>query len=73
MMPLSPARDARSWFRSDHGRRYGRDIAIIVVLKLVLLIALYVFFVAPQPRADTSPDATRQHLLDNPPNSDDRH
>ncbi|HEX6833400.1 MAG TPA: hypothetical protein VF132_07700 [Rudaea sp.] len=71
----SPARETNTWFHSDQGRRYGRDIALIVALKIVLLTALYFFFVAPQPRADAGADATRRHLLDgtNQPKAADAH
>ncbi|MBS0515393.1 MAG: hypothetical protein JSS16_07965 [Proteobacteria bacterium] len=47
---------APSWFRSVEGRRYRRHLLWLVVLKIVLLAAIYLIFVAPQPRADTSPD-----------------
>ena len=45
-----------SWFRSFEGRRYIRHFGGLVVLKIVLLTILYFIFIAPQPRADTSPD-----------------
>jgi len=32
--------------------------------KIALMIALYLLFIAPQPRADTSPSGVQQHLLD---------
>lgn len=68
MQPPS-AHGTISWFRTGEGRRYGRDIAIIVALKLVLLTVLYVFCIAPQPRPDASADAMRRHVLDATPTS----
>ena len=56
-----------SWFRSAAGRRYGIEIGVIVVAKLIALIVLYAAFVASQPRADASADALRAHLLDTAP------
>ncbi|MBN8885974.1 MAG: hypothetical protein J0I77_09660 [Rudaea sp.] len=54
---ISPRPDpASSWFRSVEGRRYGRHFLGLIVLKIVLLTALYFVFIAQQPRADTSPD-----------------
>lgn len=45
-----------SWFRSFEGRRYLRHFGGLIALKIVLLAILYFIFIAPQPRADTSPD-----------------
>ena len=50
------------WFRSAAGRRYGRDFAFLILVKIVLLMILYFVFVAPQPRADTSPTAMSARL-----------
>jgi len=47
---------ASSWFRSGEGRRYLRHFGGLIALKITLLAILYFVFVAPQPRADTSPD-----------------
>ena len=47
---------AVSWFRSIEGRRYLRHFGGLIVLKIVLLAVLYFVFIAPQPRADASPD-----------------
>ena len=49
-----------SWFRSFEGRRYLRHFGGLIALKIVLLTILYFIFIAPQPRADTSPD----HVFD---------
>jgi hypothetical protein len=53
----------RSWFRSAAGRRFGLEIAIIVLAKIAILVLLYLAFVAAQPRADTSPASMRAHML----------
>ncbi|MBS0320244.1 MAG: hypothetical protein JSR18_06855 [Proteobacteria bacterium] len=59
----APTASARpDWFRSRGGRRYGRDIAVLLVLKLVLLALLWALAVRPAPRADTSPAAVAHHL-----------
>jgi hypothetical protein len=69
MMQSPFANSTVPWFRTGEGRRYGRDIALIVALKLVLLTILYFLFIAPQPRADASADALRRHVLDGAPTS----
>lgn len=38
---------AHTWFHTRDGRRYGWEIAFIVVLKLVLLIVLWFGFIEP--------------------------
>ena len=53
----------RSWFRSAAGLRFGIEVGVIVLAKFVVLVLLYVVFVAPQPRADTSPASMRAHVL----------
>jgi len=53
-----------SWFATRSGRRYGIELAALLLAKLGLLAALYFLFIAPQPRADTSPAAVQRHLLD---------
>jgi hypothetical protein len=62
-VPLSPV----SWFRSRAGRRYGLELALVVLAKIALLLALYFLFIAPQARTDTSPSSVQQHLLDGAP------
>ena len=57
-----PASSAR-WFKSRPGRRYGRDIARLLVLKAVLLAGLWAIAVNPMPRADTSAPSVARHLL----------
>jgi hypothetical protein len=58
---VTPAGNAR-WFRTRAGRHYGREIALLIVLKLVLLTLLWAVAVRPVPRADTSPVAVARHL-----------
>jgi hypothetical protein len=52
-----------SWFRSRAGRRFGYEFASIVVVKFVLLIAIYYLCFAPYPRPDTTPAAIERHML----------
>jgi hypothetical protein len=52
----------KSWFRSGAGRRYGWEIALIVVLKLVLLLVLWFCFINPWPRPATSPATVVQQF-----------
>jgi hypothetical protein len=61
VVDVAPARDAH-WFRSRAGLSYGREIALLIVLKLVLLTLLWAIAVRPAPRADTSPIAVARHL-----------
>jgi hypothetical protein len=61
-------RHPASWFRSAEGRRYFLALGGIIVIKIVLLLALFYCFIAPQPRPDSSPEALRRHVLD--PDSD---
>ncbi len=63
-MQTEVAAATRSWFRSPAGRRYGRDFAILIALKIVLLGVLYFVFVAPQSRVDTSPAAVGERIFD---------
>jgi hypothetical protein len=53
----------RSWFRSAAGLRFGIEVGVIVLAKLAALVVLYFVFIAPQPRIDASPAATRAHVL----------
>lgn len=62
MQSTRSAQASSSWFRSHAGRRYGRDFAWLIVIKLVLLTLLYFIFVAPQPRMDTSPATIRKRF-----------
>ena len=55
---------ATSWFATRAGRRYGVELGLLLFAKLILLVALYFLFIAPQPRTNTSPDAVQSHLLD---------
>jgi hypothetical protein len=51
-----------SWFRGRGGRRFAREFALIILIKLILLGTLWVLVIRPQPRADTSPAAIEQHF-----------
>ena len=53
----------RSWFRSRGGRRFGREFAAIVILKLLALLLIWFVCIRPLPRADTAPAAVATHLL----------
>jgi hypothetical protein len=53
----------RSWFRSAAGLRFGVEVGVIVLAKFAVLVLLYLVFVAPQPRADTSAGSMRTHVL----------
>ena len=46
------------------GRRYFLEIALIFAAKIVALTLIYFALVAPQPRADTSPDAIRARMTE---------
>jgi hypothetical protein len=63
-MDAAPEVVPTSWFRGLAGRRYGRQLFWVVVIKLVALTLLYFVFIAPQPRTDLSPGAMQQHLFD---------
>ena len=60
----APRQSANSWFRSPAGRRYGLELTLVVLAKLIALTILYYAFIAPQPRTDLSPGALQKHLLD---------
>ena len=65
---MSAARtSAGSWFRTADARRYRLEIAVVIGAKILLLCALYVLFVAPQARIDTSPPALRERLTETSP------
>jgi hypothetical protein len=53
---------ASSWFRGRGGRRFALEFALIILIKLILLGALWALVIRPQPRADTSPAAIEQHF-----------
>jgi hypothetical protein len=52
-----------SWFHTPAGRRYYRHFGMLLAAKLALLLILYFVFIAPQPRADTSPTAVFSALV----------
>jgi hypothetical protein len=57
-----PAAPRESWFRSRAGRRYGWEIALLVVLKLILLLVLWFGFIKPWLRPATPPAAVVQQF-----------
>jgi hypothetical protein len=52
-----------SWFRTPAGRLYYQHFGALLAAKLALLLILYFVFIAPQPRADTSPTAVFSALV----------
>ena len=61
-----------SWFRTRGGRRFGLEFALIVIVKLLLLTAIWFVCFRPHPRPDTSPAAIERHLLAPPEPAHDR-
>ena len=63
-LPAEPvdAKESSRWFRTAAGHRFGREIALLLVLKVVLLFALWSVAVRPVERADTSSSAIARHL-----------
>ena len=51
-----------TWFRTRDGHRYGKEIALIIVVKLLLLMVLWFVFIKPWPRPATSPANTVQQF-----------
>jgi hypothetical protein len=66
MRTMDAAPHESSWFRGRAGRRYGLELLVLLLAKLVALTILYFAFIAPQPRADTSRAAMQRHLFDTP-------
>jgi hypothetical protein len=76
--PVPPCRAARdgsdelspptgvSWFQTRDGRRYGWEIAAILVVKLALLLVLWFAFIKPFPRPATPPAVVVQQLYTSP-------
>jgi hypothetical protein len=59
----SPSPESQEvWFRTREGRRYGREIAAIVIVKLLLLCALWFVFINPWPRPATPPAGVVQQF-----------
>jgi hypothetical protein len=61
-MPASRNETASSWFRGRGGKRFAREFALVILMKIILLGTLWAVVVRPQPRADTSPAAIEQHF-----------
>jgi hypothetical protein len=60
--PVPPAQSSRGWFRTREGRRYGWEIAAVIVVKLLLLMLLWLVFIKPFPRPATSPATVVQQF-----------
>ena len=45
---------AGTWFRTREGRHYACEIVLVIVVKLVLLVALWFVVIEPWPRPATS-------------------
>jgi len=53
--------NTRTWFRTLQGHRYGREISLIIVVKLVALGVLWYVVIKPWPRPSSPPsDVVRQ-------------
>ena len=61
-MPSNRTPLSGSWFRGRGGKRFALEFALIILIKLILLGALWAIVIRPQPRADTSPAAVEQHF-----------
>jgi cytoskeletal protein RodZ len=58
----SPVAPRESWFRSRAGRRFGWEIALLVVLKLILLAVLWFGFIKPWLRPAAPPATVVQQF-----------
>jgi len=67
-----PPSPNKTWFRTREGRRYGSELAIIIVVKFALLAVLWFVLIKPWPRPATPYAATVQQLYA-PAASADRH
>ncbi len=63
MQTVPDSNAGTSWFRTRGGRRFGLEFALIIVVKLLLLGAIWYVCFRPHPRPDTSPAAVETHLL----------
>ena len=61
MPPPSPS-SAKTWFRTPEGRRYGLEIAIIIVVKVALLSVLWFALIKPWPRPAAPPASIVQQF-----------
>ena len=50
------------WFRTREGRRYGWELALVIVMKLVLLGVLWLLFVDAPPKSAPAPTIAVRHL-----------
>ena len=52
----------RMWFRTRDGRRFGVEIAVVVVVKLALLGLLWLVFIQPWSRLPGKPATVVQQI-----------
>lgn len=65
--PLSSS-PGETWFRSRDGRRYGRELGFVIVVKLALLLVLWLVFIQPWPRPATpTASVVQQFYVPSPP------
>jgi hypothetical protein len=51
-----------TWFRTLEGHRYGKEIAVVLAVKLALLLVLWFVVIKPWPRPSTPPSDVVRHL-----------
>jgi len=52
----------RAWFGTREGRRYGWELGLVIVAKLVLLVVLWLVLIELWPRPPTPPAAVVQQI-----------
>lgn len=57
-----PSRSGAGWFRTREGRRYGWDLALVIVMKVVLLGVLWLVFIGPPSTSPPTPATVVRHL-----------
>jgi hypothetical protein len=58
----APCSRDRGWFRTQEGRRYGWELASIIVVKIVLLALLWLTVIAPYPKPATPAAMVAKHV-----------
>jgi hypothetical protein len=67
-VPPLASSSGETWFRSRDGRRYGRELGLVIVVKLSLLIVLWLVFIQPWPRPATpAASVVQQFYVPSPP------
>jgi hypothetical protein len=54
---------AAIWSRTAMARRFGREILVLIVLKVVLLGLLWWVAIKPLPRVAQTPEVVAKHLV----------